>query len=177
MRILLYAIFSTLLAGSLAVLRDLPVVNGTVLASGAGERLSVRYLWPLVLLAGLVCPCLLTGEPLTDAAESIFKPSTATEILPVGLATAIAVIVAGRFGRYVAVPFAFMASIAGLSLAGTGHMSVVAVRSHVFSWMAAPILCALLAAGIYRIYALTLKNERGISMITSVILLVAFSVN
>ena len=177
MRILLYAIFSTLLAGSLAVLRDLPVVNGTVLASGAGERLSVRYLWPLVLLAGLVCPCLLTGEPLTDAAESIFKPSTATEILPVGLATAIAVIVAGRFGRYVAVPFAVMASIAGLSLAGTGHMSVVAVRSHVFSWMAAPILCALLAAGIYRIYALTLKNERGISMITSVILLVAFSVN
>ena len=37
MDILVYIIFSTLLVGSLAVLRDLPVVNGAVLASGAGE--------------------------------------------------------------------------------------------------------------------------------------------
>ena len=176
MHILLYAIFSTLLAGSLAVLRDLPVVKGTVLASGAGERLAVRFLWPLVLLAGLVLPCLLTGEPLTEAADSLFKPSTATEVLPVGLATAIAVIVAGRFGRYVAVPFAFIASIAGLSLASSGNLNIVAARSFVISWVAAPILCALLAAGIYRVYALVNRNERG-SILSSFLLLVAFSVN
>ena len=188
MDILVYIIFSTLLVGSLAVLRDLPVVNGAVLASGAGERLSTRYLWPFVLLAGLAVPFLVTGDPLSAAATSVFRPTSAADIFPVGLATAISAIVAGRFGRYIAVPFAFMASLAGISLAKEGQLNLIAAGSFLLSWVVAPLLCALVAAGIYRIYALVLKNKKihlavidarllGISMIASFLLLAAFSVN
>ena len=188
MDILVYIIFSTLLVGSLAVLRDLPVVNGAVLASGAGERLSTRYLWPFVLLAGLAVPFLVTGDPLSAAAASVFRPTSAADIIPVGLATAISAIVAGRFGRYIAVPFAFMASLAGISLAKVGQLNLIAAGSFLLSWVVAPLLCALVAAGIYRIYALVLKNKKihlavidarllGISMIASFLLLAAFSVN
>lgn len=188
MDILVYVIFSTFLAVSLAVLRDLPVVNGAVLASGAGERLSTRFFWPFVLLAGLAAPCLVAGDPLSDAAVNILSPSSTADILPVGLATAISAIVAGRFGRYIAVPFAFIASLAGVSLASTGHLNFAAAGSYLLSWLVAPVLCALFAAGIYRIYALALRNKKvhlavldarllGISMIASFLLLAAFSVN
>lgn len=188
MDILVYIIFSTLLVGSLAVLRDLPVVNGAVLASGAGERLSTRYLWPFVLLAGLAVPFLVTGDPLSAAATSVFRPTSAADIIPVGLATAISAIVAGRFGRYIAVPFAFIASLAGVSLASTGHLNFAAAGSYLLSWLVAPVLCALFSAGIYRIYALALRNKKihlavldarllGISLIASFLLLAAFSVN
>lgn len=188
MSILVYVIFSTVLTGSLAVLRDLPVVNGAVLASGAGERLSTRFLWPLVMLVGLAVPYLVTGDPISDAAINILSPSSTTDILPVGLATAISVIVAGRFGRYIAVPFAFIASLAGVSLASTGNLNLAAAGSFLLSWLVAPVLCALSAAGIYRIYALALRNKKthlavldarllGISMLASFLLLAAFSVN
>ncbi len=188
MDILVYVIFSTLLAGSLAVLRDLPVVNGAVLASGAGERLSTRFFWPYVLLAGLAAPCLVAGDPLSDAAVNILGPSTVADILPVGLSTAISAMVAGRFGRYPAVPFAFISSLAGVSLANTGNLNFIVAGSYLFSWVAAPVLCALLAAGIYRVYTLALRNKKthlavldarllGISMIASFLLLAAFAVN
>ena len=185
---ILYVIFSVILAESLPVLRDLPVVNGTILASGAGERMSFRILWPLVLLAGIVYPCFVPTEPLSETAGKLFLPVSAETVLPIGLATAVAAMVAGRFSRFPAVPYSFIASLAGVSLALTGRIDVKVACSYILSWIAAPVLCALLAAGIYRLHAWSRINKRihlaileariqGISIISSFLLLAAFAVN
>lgn len=188
MEAILYFIFSVILAESLPVLRDIPVVNGTVLASGAGERLSVRILWPLVLLAGIVSPCFLPVEPLSETAGKLFLSVSTWSVLPIGLATAVAAMVAGRFSRFPAVPYSFIASLAGVSLALTGRIESDVAFSYILSWFAAPVLCALLAAGIYRLHALSIRNKKihlaildarlqGISIVFSFLLLAAFSVN
>ena len=188
MEAILYVIFSVILAESLPVLRDLPVVNGTILASGAGERMSFRILWPLVLLSGIVYPCFVPTEPLSETAGKLFLPVSAETVLPIGLATTVAAMVAGRFSRFPAVPYSFIASLAGVSLALTGRIDVKVACSYILSWIAAPVLCALLAAGIYRLHAWSRINKRihlaileariqGISIISSFLLLAAFAVN
>ena len=83
-----YIILSVLLAGSLLLLLDLPVVGGSILASGAGERNGVARLAPFLLLAGILVPCLSpeTGEPL---AAGLTMPQCGAGALPVGIATAV----------------------------------------------------------------------------------------
>ena len=187
MGLLASVILSTLLVVFLAVMRDLPVVNGAVLASGAGERQSFRLLGPLVLIAGLTLPYILPGDPLSNSASAFRFPSS-SGILPVGIATAAAAYVAGRLGRLMAVPFAFIASLAGVSLSCTGQVETQVALSYLLSWLVAPVLCALLAAGIYRMCAITLRNKRihlakldarlqGLSIVASFLLLAAFSAN
>ncbi|MBQ8060375.1 MAG: hypothetical protein IJ205_00315 [Bacteroidales bacterium] len=184
----LYIIASILLAGSLTVLRDLPVVNGSILASGAGERLSVRYLWPILMLFCLVLPLFIDYSPVSDTASGLFAPDSAGVVLPIGLATAGASLIAGLFCRYPAVPYAFIASLAGVSLALTGSISPSTGCSYILSWVAAPLLCALLAGGFYRLYALSLRNRtihlaildarlQGVSILASFLLLAAYSLN
>ena len=178
MQVLIFVIFSTLLVGSLVILRDVPIVNGAVLASGAGERLSVRFLWPVLVLACLVLPCVVPGDFLSGTASGLFGPSTPSEILPVGMASVVAAMVAGRFSRNSAVPYSFIASLAGLALACNGQINTSLAVSYVLSWIAAPVLCALLAAGIYRLFALSpMSSLEGVSLIASFLLLAAFAVN
>ena len=119
----LYIIASILLAGSLPVLRDLPVVNGSILASGAGERLSIRYLWPLLMLSCLILPFFIDYSPVSDTAAGLYLPDSTRLVLPVGLATAGASMIAGLFCRFPAVPYAFIASLAGVSLALKGSIN------------------------------------------------------
>lgn len=184
----LYVIVSILLAGSLTVLRDLPVVNGSILASGAGERLSVSYLWPFVILSFLVITFFIDYRPLSQTASDLFALESPETVLPIGLATAGATLVAGLFSRFPAVPYAFIASLGGASLALNGHLNASTACSYILSWLVAPILCALLAGGIYRLYALSLKNRRthlaiidarlqGFSLLASFLLLAAFALN
>ena len=184
----LYIIASILLAGSLPVLRDLPVVNGSILASGAGERLSIRYLWPLLMLSCLVLPFFIDYSPVSDTAAGLYLPDSTRLVLPVGLATAGASMIAGLFCRFPAVPYAFIASLAGVSLALKGSINPSTACSYILSWMAAPLLCALLAAGIYRLYAISYRNRtihlaildarlQGVSILASFLLLVAYSLN
>ena len=184
----LYIIASILLAGSLPVLRDLPVVNGSILASGAGERLSIRYLWPLLMLSCLILPFFIDYSPVSDTAAGLYLPDSTRLVLPVGLATAGASMIAGLFCRFPAVPYAFIASLAGVSLALKGSINPSTACSYILSWMAAPLLCALLAAGIYRLYAISYRNRtihlaildarlQGVSILASFLLLVAYSLN
>lgn len=159
MEFIISVIISVCLVGALLVLKDVPVACGIVLASGAGERWSVRVLAPLILLTGLLLPLFIEGNPVTEAAGRIFLPDSAGDMLPIGLATACAVLVTGLFCRFPAVPYAFLASLAGASLASSGSMELSILSPFVLSWITAPILCALLAAGVYRIYAIILKDR------------------
>ena len=154
-----YIILSLLLAGSLLLLYDYPVVDGSILASGAGERTGVRLLTPLLLIAGVLVPCLVpeAGGPL---AEGLALPDDDAGFLPVGIATAVSALIVGRFSRYPAIPFAFVASIAGLSLASGNTPSLPDVLPYIFSWLTAPVSCALLAAGIYALCSAFLRRGR-----------------
>ncbi len=154
-----YIILSVLLAGSLLLLLDLPVVGGSILASGAGERNGVALFAPFLLLAGILVPCLSpeTGEPL---AAGLTMPQCGAGALPVGIATAVSAIIVGRFSRFPAVPYAFVASIAGLSLACGTPLSLPVALPYILSWVVAPVICALLAAGIYGLCSAFLRRGR-----------------
>ena len=111
MVVILSIILSVILVGALLILKDLPFVSGTILASGAGERWSVRILAPVLLISGVALPILLNDNKIINAA-GMFAPTDAGVILSIGLATLLAVAVTGRFSRFPAVAFAFMAALA-----------------------------------------------------------------
>ena len=184
---IVYIILSILLAGALLMLHDLPVVGGSILASGAGERTGVRILAPFLLLAGILVPCLLpeTGEPL---AAGLSLPECGAGALPIGISTAVSAIIVGRFSRFPAVSYAFIASIAGLGLASGASLSLQVAMPYILSWIIAPVICALLAAGIYHLCSAILRRGKThmailegkvlcVSTIASLLLLFAVAFN
>ena len=157
---ILYVIFSLLLIGAMLFLTDLPVVLGSILASGAGERWSIRILCPFILLAGLAVPFFIGVSPVSSSSVSLYIPSSPGEILSIGLATAFAILTTRQFSSYPAVPYSFMASIAGVALAAGYSPDSKIFLSYIGSWIVAPLLCAILAALTYRTYALVLRNKK-----------------
>jgi len=153
-----YIILSVLLAGSFLILYDLPVVGGSILASGAGERMGVRILLPALLLAGILVPCFVpeVGYPVT---KGLSIPADGVDALSVGIATAATAVMVGTFSRYPAVPYAFIASLAGIGVAQGIPLQPAAFR-YVLSWITGPVVCALLAAGIYSICSSFLRRGK-----------------
>ena len=149
---LLYIILSVLFAGTMLMLLDLPYVSGSILASGAGERIAVRILMPILLMGGLVLPLLLP-EYFSQMSQGLMKAESVCNVLPVGIATAVTAVIVLGFSRYAAVPFAFVASVAGMGLACGSPLTFADVLPYVSSWIAAPLLCALLSTGIYSVFA------------------------
>ena len=158
MVVILSIILSVILSGALLILKDLPFVSGTILASGAGERWSVRILTPVILLAGVAMPIFLNNYQILNAAGD-FAPADAGVILSIGLATFLAVAATGRFSRFPAVAFAFMAALTGAKLATEGSIDLSLCASYVISWIVAPVISAVIAALIYRLYALSTKDR------------------
>lgn len=158
MVVILSIILSVILVGALLILKDLPFVSGTILASGAGERWSVRILAPVLLISGVALPILLNDNKIINAA-GVFAPTDAGVILSIGLATLLAVAVTGRFSRFPAVAFAFMAALAGTKMASGESLDFSTCASYVVSWIAAPALCALTAAFFYWLYAVSTKDR------------------
>lgn len=156
METIAYIIISTLLAGVMLVVRDLPVISGSVLASGAGERTCVRILTPVILGAALVVPCFLPTIQW-PVGSSLPAPD---DILPIGIATVAASVIVGRFSRYPAVPFAFMAAIGGVGLASGNGLSWQTGVTYALSWLAAPVICACLAAAVYMLFALGQRGKK-----------------
>ena len=180
----LYIILSTLLAGAVLMTHDLPVISGSVLASGAGERNCLRFLTPVILATGWVIPCFLhiLSEPLESSLPVL------ENILPVGIATAAATLIAAKFCRFPALPYAFIAAIGGTRLAeGVGinwHVSA----SYILSWLAAPLFCACVAAGFYQLFAIGQRGKKihlavqearlmVLASLASILLLASFAVN
>ena len=157
---LLYIILSVVFAGTMLMLLDLPYVSGSILASGAGERIAVRILVPVLLLGGIVLP-VLSPEHFTQMTQGLMKPEAVCNVLPVGIATAVTAVIILGFSRYAAVPFAFVAAVAGMGLACGGSLDFADVLPYVSSWIAAPLVCALVAAGIYSIFAATGRRRES----------------
>ena len=84
---LLYIIISLLLAASALMLMDYPYIGGSVLASGAGERILIRVVAPFLLIAAIVFPCFYP-DYFAQMTEGLLSPKSVANILPVGMATA-----------------------------------------------------------------------------------------
>lgn len=163
MAAILSIIISTILSGSLLVILDLPVISGTILASGAGERWSVRIAGPVFLFAGILFPVLTGIDPMTTQADTIVESCTPGNILSAGLATFLTIAVSLRFSRFQAVPYTFLASLAGIALANGSGLRAEVCLPYVKTWIAAPLACSILAAALYRIHALT-NRDRNIHL-------------
>ncbi len=182
-----YIFLSALLPVLVLALRDIPVINGCTLASGAGEKIYMKILLPLAFLSVLIFSCLPQAGTQPLFARISEFPSGSL-LLPVGIATLASVVITMRISRFPAIQFAFIGSLAGLGHAyGSGPLWAEA-SSCIISWIVAPLLCAALAAGIYK---LTVSMIRGksthliileshllmASTISAILLVIAYAFN
>ncbi len=144
-RILILSLVSLLAAWP--VLRsELPAIIGPVWASGAGERWSVKILLPLLFLGALLCAA--WGVPVKSAVLPAFSSADLPSLSAIVLSTLAAVAISSLISPYTAVPYAFLGSIAGYLLVTEGALDWTLAVRMVAAWVAAPLLCGLLAAGI-----------------------------
>ena len=117
---ILYIVITALLSVLFLSMRDYPVVTGSILASGAGEKLYMKILAPL-LTAGIIVYCSLRPTPsVASVSEALSLPSVKL-LLPIGIATLASAVLTIRISRFPAVQFAFIGAIAGLQRAyGSG---------------------------------------------------------
>jgi len=182
---IIYLCVTTVCCGLFLTLRDLPVISGSILASGAGERIYMRILLPVILLASIAFSAL---RPIGMAPGFSVPVYDAALLLPAGIATLITCAIISGFSRFIAAPLAFMGSLAGISgFIGTAQ-TWEANASYIISWIVAPLLCGVLAAVAYRSLA-SLGNRRHIHMaviegrlafasgIAAVLLAIAFGIN
>ena len=113
---ILLTVLATVLCGTFLILRDVPVVGGSILASGAGEEWLVRILSPLFMLGALVLSCFLPGQ-LMEQTSALIGGVPAQMVLPVGIATIATAVITSLISRFPAAPLAFMGALAGLSRA------------------------------------------------------------
>ena len=124
---------------------ELPAVLGQVWASGAGERLSVKALSPLLLIGGVVA----SAWVLTPSDQEVFKGLPSEDlpsIFAIVLSTLAAVWVSSLVSKGTGVPFAFIGSLLGYRLMAEGALDWPLAARLIASWVAAPLLCALLGA-------------------------------
>ncbi|MBR3386612.1 MAG: hypothetical protein IKG84_00055 [Bacteroidales bacterium] len=125
---------------------ELPAVIGPVWASGAGERWSVKILLPLLFIGALVCAA--WGVPVDSGLLPAFPSSDLPSLFAIVLSTLAAVFIASLISADTAVPYAFLGSIAGFRLVTEGALDWTLAARTVASWIVAPLLCCLLAAGV-----------------------------
>ena len=157
MAALAYIGFTVLLTCSVWMRFDLPVLTGSILAGGAGERISLRLLTPVLLVGGLAAASLIPFPGMVRAGELLTGPAPSAW-LPIGIAVLLSTLIVSQFSRFTAVPCAFIAALAGLSLA-QGHPVGRHALPYLLSWGTAPLLVALLAALTYRIQAALLPKR------------------
>ena len=153
---ILFLSFVTFLAVWPMIRSELPAVIGPVWASGAGERWSVKILLPLLFVGALVCSA--WGVPAVSGLLPAFSSSDLPSLFVIVLSTWVAVSVASLISPSTAVPFAFLGSVAGFRLVTEGALDWTLVARTAASWLAAPLLCGLLAAGLV---ALTVRRPGG----------------
>ena len=182
-----YIVVTALLSVLFLSMRDFPVVTGSILASGSGEKLYMKILIPL-LAAGVIAFCGLRPAPSGEAVSAALSLPSVKLLLPVGIATLASVVLTLRISRFPAVQFAFIGAIAGLERAYGSGFGWDAASAYLISWIIAPLLCGALAALIYKIYvgiasrrsAHLIKRESlllSLSVIASLLLVCAYSFN
>ncbi len=182
-----YIFLSTLLPVVLLALRDIPVVNGCTTASGAGEKIYMKILLPVAFLAVLIFTCMPNpGGNLIFGYVSDFPSGSL--LLPVGIATLASVVLTLRISRFPAIQFAFVGSLFGLKSAYGSGPGWTESSACIISWIAAPLLCGVLAAGIYKLTVALVKGNSThfiilesrllkISTVAALLLVVAYAFN
>ena len=169
-----YIVVTALLSVLFLSMRDFPVVTGSILASGAGEKLYMKILIPL-LAAGVIAFCGLRPAPSGEAVSAALSLPSVKLLLPVGIATLASVVLTLRISRFPAVQFAFIGAIAGLERAYGSGFGWNAASAYLISWIIAPLLCGALAALIYKIYV-GIASRRSVHLIKRESLLLSLSV-
>ena len=144
----LLIVLATLLCGTFLTLRDLPLVHGSIMASGAGEELSVKILVPLLMLAALFISCLFPGA-LMQSSAGIVSAVPESMLFPVGIATLATCIITGLVSRFPAAPLAFTGALTGIARACGSTQAWTVNAGYLLSWIIATLLCGAVAAGIY----------------------------
>ncbi|MBO4571727.1 MAG: hypothetical protein J5699_07365 [Bacteroidales bacterium] len=136
---------TVLLAIPLCLL-DYPVMLGEVCSSGAMERWSVKILLPLALLFGLALS-FHYNDPIRTGLSSVLLSTESAAVLAVALSALLATMISGMISRYTSLVYAFVGAIFGCRLMIEGSFNWSLASGTLLSWIAAPLVCALLAAG------------------------------
>lgn len=147
---LLYITLVSLICGAMMLLRDFPVVEGGILASGAGERRTIKIILPVVIAAG---PALIVlhGSTSVSAIQPMLPGVPFQDAFALIIAIGAAGIISNMISRFPTVPYTFIGAVFGIDLAEKGTFASGSAISFALSWALAPLLCAISAAGIYRI--------------------------
>lgn len=137
---------ATLLVAIPLLMLDFSAVLGEVWSSGALERWAVRILLPLALAGGLALSY-IDWDPVSGFLGGIFPYTGSAALLAVTLSCVVAVMVTGMISRYSSLPYAFVGALLGCHLVVNGTPDWGLALGVIASWVAAPVLCALLAAG------------------------------
>ena len=124
---------------------EFPSVVGQFWASGAGERLSVKVLAPLLLLGGIVASAWVQDPTELEVFKG-FPSVDIPSIFAIVLSTLAAVWVSSLVSKGTGVPFALIGSLFGYRLMAEGSLDWLLVARTVVSWVVAMLLCVLLSA-------------------------------
>ena len=124
---------------------EFSAVGGPVIASGAREFPLIRVLLPLLALAALCVPYFVEGPWMRRLPEALV-PADLPSVVAIGLGAAAAVAAATVFQRGTGVPYAVMGAVFGCQLAREGQVDWILLGKMAGCWVAAPVLCCLLAA-------------------------------
>ena len=159
MTTVMYIFLATVISGALLLIWEFPVVRGTLQACGASEFITVKVLAPAIGIAVFVLSVYLPGRVGIQTSE-IISGIPLRMILSVGIATAASSIVVSRLSNYPAIPYAFIGSLFGLQFAAEGTISWPLACVNMVSWVCAPVVCALIAAAIYRIAVIPIRKSQ-----------------
>ena len=161
MSLSLLTVFAAFALLGLPLLRmEMPSVLGVVHVSGAGERISVKIMIPLLLAAAIVLP--LRNHELFSAGLQVLQPLSdgLPRLLAIALGAAASVLLASMLHSRVAVPYALAGAVFGSMFLTTGRMDWQTTGRIVAAWALAPLLCAVVTALLTRIFlSYSTKNE------------------
>ena len=135
--------FALAALGILLMKLEYPAIAGPIYASGAQERWSVKLLLPLLVLIALGLPFFVNepyGEALAAAVPSTNLHALAIMVLGATAAVGVSAVIHPR----TSVPYAFMGAFLGYRFMADGTLDWTATGGLVLSWIAAPVLCAVL---------------------------------
>ena len=154
--------------------REAPVALGAFLSVGIWEIRGAKTLIVSLIVTGTIA-ALAASSFSGGFMWSQIPASDPGEMLIIGLSTAGAVLVSLRISRYTSVLYALVGAVTGMGLAKAGGLDPAFILKTAVVWGAAPVVCALVAAGVYRLMPGT--RSPGLFAAASLLLAVALGWN
>ena len=135
--------FALAALGILLMKLEYPAIAGPLYASGAQERWSVKIMLPLLVLAALGIPFFI-GEPYGEILAATVPSTDPRALVIITLGATAAVGVSAVISPRTSVPYAFIGAFLGYRFMADGTLDWTSTGGMVLSWLAAPLLCAIL---------------------------------